>query len=146
MSDNPTPKKRRYGGRKPILDAELVSASIVSYHGNITAVAKQFGVSRTSIIELIDKRPSLQKVLKDAREGILDIAESALLSAVLDRQPWAICFLLKTQGKHRGYSEKHVVAAEKEQPTINIIQEFTGQQQPPAQQITHTDGPQNAAA
>jgi len=103
MTDKPTLKKR---GRRPKLDPELVAAALAELQGNCAAVAKRFGVARSSVVELIGKRPSLQKVLKNAREGMLDHAESALYSCILDKQPWAVCFFLKTQGRHRGYIER----------------------------------------
>ena len=103
MGEKPSPKKR---GRKPKLDPELVAAALVELHGNIAATAKRFRVDRSSVRELIDKRPSLQKVLNDAREGMLDNAESSLYRAVLAGESWAVCFFLKTQGKKRGYIER----------------------------------------
>ena len=74
MAEKPPPKKR---GRKPILDPVLVAAALADLLGNISATAKRFHVDRSSLRELIDKRPSLQKVLTDAREGMLDNAESS---------------------------------------------------------------------
>ncbi len=102
----PAPKK---GGRKPILDAELVAAALVQLKGNISAVARRFKVDRSSVQELIGKRPALQQVLRDAREGRLDDAEDSLDRAVLEAQGWAVCFILKTLGKSRGYVERHEI-------------------------------------
>lgn len=36
----------------------------------------------------------------------LDLAELALTMAVIDREPWAIKYMLSTQGQERGYIEK----------------------------------------
>jgi hypothetical protein len=74
--------------------------------GNVAATAKRFNVHRSSVQELIEKRPSLQRVCKDAREGMLDNAESSLYRAVIQGEAWAVCFFLKTQGKARGYVER----------------------------------------
>jgi hypothetical protein len=35
-----------------------------------------------------------------------DNAESSLYRAVLDGEPWAVCFYCKTQAKDRGYTER----------------------------------------
>lgn len=105
------PKK---GGRKPILDAELVAAALAELQGNVAATAKRFGVARQSVQAIIDKRPSLQKVCHDAREGMLDHAESSLYRAVINGEAWAVCFFLKTQGKKRGYVEKDASGDEKD--------------------------------
>lgn len=100
------PKKR---GRKPKLDPELVAAALAELQGNVAAVAKRFGVDRSAVRQLIDKRPALARVCRDAREGMLDHGESALYRAVIAGEAWAVCFFLKTQGKTRGYVEKHQV-------------------------------------
>lgn len=103
MAEKVTPKKV---GRKPILDPELVAAALSDLQGNVAAVAKRFGVDRSAVAHLIAKRPSLQRVCKDAREGMLDHGESALYRAVIAGEAWAVCFFLKTQGKARGYIER----------------------------------------
>ena len=84
----------------------LVAAAIAEADGNISTVAKHFGVSRTAVQHLVRDTPSLQEVLADAREGMKDDAESSLHKAIRDGQAWAVCFYLKTQAKDRGYIEK----------------------------------------
>ena len=37
---------------------------------------------------------------------MLDVGELSLLRAVQNGEAWAVCFLLKTQGKQRGYIER----------------------------------------
>ena len=109
MTDKPAPKKR--GGRRPVLDPERVAAAVARLSGNLSAVAHEFGVARASVQELIRKRPSLQAVLSDAREGMKDNAESSLYRAVIAGEAWAVCFFLKTQAKDRGYVERQEVEA-----------------------------------
>lgn len=104
MAEKLPPKKR---GRKPILDPELVAAALAELQGNIAAVAKRFGVDRSAVRQLVDRRPALRRVLADAREGMKDNAESALFRAVLAGEAWAVCFFLKCQAKDRGYVERH---------------------------------------
>lgn len=105
--ETPPPNKRR--GPKPVLDSELVAAALVDLRGNISAVARKFGVDRHTVRTMIDRKPTLKRILSDAREGMLDDAESALYSSVVAREGWAVCFLLKTQGKSRGYVEKQEI-------------------------------------
>lgn len=100
------PKRKKTGGRKARLKAEPVAAEIVKLGGNLTAVAKVFGVARQSLKDFIDKNEHLIAIYNDSREGMLDNAESALYRAVLAGEAWAVCFFLKTQGKVRGYVEK----------------------------------------
>ena len=109
MAEKPAPKKK---GRKPKLDPELVAAALAELQGNVVAVAKRFGVHRSSVSELIAKRPALQRVVRDAREGMKDNAESSLYRAVLAGEAWAVCFFLKTQAKDRGYIERQEIRQE----------------------------------
>lgn len=104
MGDKVAPKKR--GGRKPILAIAPVAASLVKHDGNISCVARQFGVGRSAVQAFIGRHADLQTVLIDSREGLKDDAESVLGKAVRDGEPWAVCFYLKTQAQDRGYVEK----------------------------------------
>jgi hypothetical protein len=98
----PVRKKR---GRKPILDPERVAAAIVAAKGNLAAVARRFGVARRSVHNLVAKRPALQRIVADVREGMLDEAEASLHKAVRKGEQWAVCFYLKNLGRSRGYGE-----------------------------------------
>lgn len=75
--------------------------------GNVAAVARGFDVSRTTVYERIKKSVKLQKALKEARETMLDNAETELYDQALDGNTAALLFFLKTQGKKRGYVERH---------------------------------------
>lgn len=88
------------------MSVALVSAELVRLHGNVSAVARRFKVQRASVQELIARTPELQSIKRDAREGMLDDGESSLRKAVMAGEGWAVCFLLKTQGKDRGYVER----------------------------------------
>jgi hypothetical protein len=45
--------------------------------------------------------------IKEERERMTDVAEMALFDAIKEGEGWAVCFYLKTQGKERGYIERH---------------------------------------
>jgi hypothetical protein len=56
----------------------------------------------------------------------LDIAEVALTLAILNGEPWAIKFMLSTQGKARGYIESTTIKGDTDKPTpikVEIIAE-----------------------
>ncbi len=93
-------------GRPPTLDLLKVAADIARLDGNLSAVAKKHGVTRGAIQRMVRENESLAEVLLDAREGMKDIAEKSLYSAVKNREGWAVCFFLKTQARDRGYTEK----------------------------------------
>lgn len=97
------------GGHRRRLRKYLVAKALVEMSGNISAVARKFGVSRSRVWEFITRRPDLQKVLSDTRETAVDHAESSLLRAILLGEAWAVAFMLKTQGKSRGYVERQEI-------------------------------------
>lgn len=107
MPAEPTPKKK--SGPRGALDSELVAAALAELKGNVAATAARFNVARSSLAEYIGKRPTLQKICHDAREGMLDHAESSLYRAVIAGEAWAVCFFLKTQGRSRGYDENEAL-------------------------------------
>lgn len=76
--------------------------------GNVSLAAKALSVSRTALHKYI-RENSLQEIVDDAREEIVDLAEDKLLSAVRKGEAWAVCFALKTQGKERGYVERQEI-------------------------------------
>lgn len=94
-------------GRPPLkLDIKTLEAQIIAMSGNISAVARNFGVHRHTIQARIDKHKDLKRLLDDTRETMLDNAESQLYTKVLAGDTAALIFFLKTQGKRRGYVER----------------------------------------
>lgn len=122
MGKNPARKK----GRKPKLDPELVAAAIVELDGNVAAVARKFGVDRTSVRDLIGRRPSLARVLHDCREGMKDNVEERFYADCLKDSPAyqaSRIFFLKTQGKDRGYVERHEFDDVGDEPLSDDVRE-----------------------
>lgn len=89
------------------LTEKAVAEQIGKLRGNTSAIGRAFGVTRQAVAAYIGRRPALVDLLKDCREERVDNAESALDLAVLRGEAWAVCFTLKTQGKDRGYTERH---------------------------------------
>jgi hypothetical protein len=72
----------------------------------------------------IERFPDVAEAVKHQKEGMLDVAEGKLYSAINKGEAWAICFFLKTQGKARKYSERLEVTGQdggpiKQEQTIN---------------------------
>ncbi len=68
----------------------------------------------------------LKNYLKATEETRLDVAELALTIAIMDREPWAIKYMLSTKGKSRGYIESSASFVSEEKPTpikIEFVQE-----------------------
>lgn len=68
--------------------------------------AKKLGCHRDTVDNYAKRYPTVQKVINEEREMMLDIGELSLARAAQNGEAWAVCFLLKTQGKNRGYVER----------------------------------------
>lgn len=82
-----------------------IALEIKKQKGNISAVARHFGVARQSLYERLQKSVKLRQSLREARETMLDEAENWLYERMQNSDTLLI-FYLKTQGKNRGYIEQ----------------------------------------
>ena len=104
MRTNRTLKKR--GHRPQRFTEEHVAQAVTEAKGILTIAAQNLGCSKSTVYEYLERYPSLKGVLSDARESAIDFAESALFKAIEGGNVTAMIFYLKTQAKHRGYSER----------------------------------------
>ena len=95
---------RNKGEHTPLAEVEV---AIRSTGGFISQAAKVLGITRQSVWDRIERHPQLQEALKDVKETYLDLAESQLIRAMKLGERWAIKYYLNTQGKDRGYVERH---------------------------------------
>lgn len=75
-------------------------------HGNYQLTANMLKVSREAIRKRVQASEALMAIAKEEREGVVDVAESALQRAVLEGEAWAVQFTLRNLGRDRGYFEK----------------------------------------
>jgi hypothetical protein len=101
------------------IPSQTVAEVLRDVRGNLSVAAQKIGVDRTTMYNYIESHPELKEVLKEARETMLDHAESSLYRAVLDGEGWGVCFLLKTQGKSRGYIERQELTGAEGFPLMN---------------------------
>ena len=87
--------------------AKQYADAIREARGFISVAAKRLGCSRASVYNAINKHATVKEAVSDAREIMTDLAEGKLAKLINDEHPTAIIFYLKTQGKDRGYVEKH---------------------------------------
>lgn len=92
------------------VDVASVVESVRQNRGMLTAAAKQLGISYETIRRYCHRFPAVARAVQDAREEMTDLAEMALWRQIEQGAAWAICFYLKTQGRGRGYVERHEVA------------------------------------
>lgn len=88
---------------------EDIAAQVEPQSGNIAAIARALKVDRKTIYNRVNDNPDLRAMIEDAREGMIDNAESKLYANALNGDTTSLIFFLKTQGKRRGYTERHEV-------------------------------------
>lgn len=103
------------------LSITKIQQTLQAKAGNVSETAKALNVSRTTLYKYINKSPVLQKTLDDAREHLVDMAESALLRGIMQGNMTAVIFALKTQGKDRGYVERQEVTGKDGKPLKTYI-------------------------
>ena len=111
---HPTPTKTK----APLPDAMIADALNKSF-GNVAHAARSLGMTRTGLSDRIAATPELKQITHDARQSIVDAAENALFSCVTSKQPWAVCFALKTLGKDRGYVERQEISGNEGAPLFD---------------------------
>lgn len=94
--------------------ALMSSAGILSNSAHYLERVYGIKISRQALSYRVQKSKKLQAVRQEARETILDKAESVLI-AELAKGNWKVALsLLRTLGKNRGYTEK-VIHSDKEE-------------------------------
>ncbi len=96
-------------GRKPgtrSLSEKVIAAALKATDGMVYLAADKLGREVSGIYRRIQHSPMLQAIIEQAEGKMLDTSETALKSAILKGEAWAICFSLKCKGKHRGYIER----------------------------------------
>lgn len=88
---------------KPRLSKKRIINALHDTKGAVYLAAKRLQCSPRAVYGYINNHPEIKEV-KDYYDGeLLDIGEVSLRSAVIDKEQWAVKFLLSTKGKDRGY-------------------------------------------
>ena len=93
-------------GRPRRFSADLIADALRRNRGMVSSAARSLGCDRKTIDRACDRHPELREILDEEREVQLDRAELQLFQAIDGGHGWAVCFFLKTRGRHRGYSER----------------------------------------
>src|SRR5262245_56758193 len=105
------PRKRcRIAGLKKGKNAESftpaqIIAAVAKCDAGAYAVAKRLGCSVRTLFNYRERYPDVDEAFIAKRGEVIDAAERSLYKAAADGEAWAVCFLLKTQAKDRGYVE-----------------------------------------
>jgi hypothetical protein len=73
---------------------------------NVSLACKSIGIGRSTYYVWMTTDPAFADAIKECREGMVDMAETALLNQMRGGNLTAIIFYLKTQAKDRGYVER----------------------------------------
>jgi hypothetical protein len=88
------------------LDKNLMLKLIKEHNGNLSRVADIMGTTRYTLRERCDKDQELNRALIDARERQLDTLEQVVFERAEDSNDTTLqLFILKTQGRHRGWDQ-----------------------------------------
>jgi predicted transcriptional regulator len=90
-----------------MLTVEQIAVALQKKAGNITEAAKALKVTRQALHKRINDDELLKSTLIDAREALVDMAESEARKQIRKGNTAIIIFTLKTLGKERGYVEQH---------------------------------------
>jgi hypothetical protein len=74
--------------------------------GQVVDIAKKFGLTPRGLRKRIQENADLKEAQLEARERLVDIAQSQLGVAVRKGDAWAVKFTLETWGKERGFTKK----------------------------------------
>jgi hypothetical protein len=105
-----------------------VVAALREHHGLLVLTAESLGCSRSTLQNYAKQYPVIAETIAEERERVVDLAERGLYEHLQDRAPWAIALVLKTLGRHRGYSE--------DKPARSSLPDTGEAQEWPAIQVT----------
>jgi len=107
---------------KPKFTTDQIIEALRQTHGLISKAAEKLGCSPRTIYDRKRGSEAIQQAIDECRDEIIDHAELALRSAVLDRQPWAVALVLRTIGRKRGYVERQEISGpEGKELVVNIV-------------------------
>lgn len=114
----PPPKKMV---RFDALPEERIAAAFIKCKGMQKLAAELLGVASSTLTDRVSLSPYLQQIRRECLERRLDMAELKLAKKVEeDEDLGAICFTLKTIGKHRGYTENPSASIEETTSSKNL--------------------------
>lgn len=104
----PNPTKRQ---RSAITD-EMIAQALIANKGLQSYAAESLKIDPGHLSHRISESEYLQTVKKQCVERRLDVAEKSLSELNERKDLGSVCFILKTLGKHRGYTESTSVSVD----------------------------------
>jgi len=72
----------------------------------ITRACEAVGITRRTFYNWLNTDPEFRARFEETREALIDLAEAKLFELIKRGNLGAIIFYLKTQAKHRGYTDR----------------------------------------
>jgi hypothetical protein len=95
--------------------------------GIISTIAHRVGCEWHTVKRAIERWPTVKAAYDDECEGILDLAEVALVSLIKKGDGPSVRFYLSTKGKHRGYVPKAIQEHQGTQEiTVRYVDDWRG--------------------
>ena len=108
----PTKAKKEKNTPKTPIDKsneKLTLAAIKNSAGIISSIAKRLDVDWHTAESWIQKYPSTLAAFAAEREGVLDMAEAAIFTAIKQGDTGSAKWILSTIGRKRGFTEKQEI-------------------------------------
>jgi len=103
--------------------AQKIIGALGETKGLLTLAARKAGVSYRTLNRYANEFPSVREAVEEAKESMVDFAEGKLFDKISKGNTACIIFYLKTQGKSRGYIERHEVGGEGGHPIeVSVIE------------------------
>ncbi|WP_293857263.1 helix-turn-helix domain-containing protein [uncultured Alsobacter sp.] len=83
-----------------------VIAALEASGGVLAVAAQKLNIHRVTLHRWINDDAALREAVANIKEEVIDLAEAKLLGQIRDGDKDQIRFYLRTQGKHRGYTER----------------------------------------
>ncbi len=97
---------------------------------NLSEIAAKYDMTYGGLWKRINANETLLAEVNEARERLLDVAQSRLADAVRAGEPWALKFLLSTWGRGRGFSKTVVVESESPKGVLHFYFPDDGRDKP----------------
>lgn len=95
--------------------------------GMVYVTAESLGCTPQTVYNYVKEYPAVAAAKELAEGRVIDLAELGLYKAILNNEPWALQFMLKTKGKVRGYVDRtELTGAEGGAVTIKVVYDSDG--------------------
>lgn len=89
--------------------------------GQVVDIAQRFGITSRGLRKRIQENADLKEAQSEARERLVDIAQSQLGVAVRRGDAWAVKFTLETWGKSRGFTKQIQLESKTENEIVTVF-------------------------